>query len=70
MIQTPHFTEQKTKITFTHAGNKFKAVLPWDTNIEYVMDAFVGLLNAGGFHPDTIKEQIIAMAEEYAKERG
>ncbi len=69
MIQTPHFTEQKTKITFTHAGNKFKAVLPWDTNIEYVMDAFVGLLDAAGYHEDTIKDEVIAWGEIFLKER-
>jgi hypothetical protein len=69
MIQQPHFTEQKTKISITHAGNKFKAILPWDADIESVLDSLIGLLVASGFHTDTIEEAFIARGEQYAKER-
>ena len=66
---SPHFTEQKTKISITHAGNKFKAILPWDADLETVFDTFLGLLDAAGWEPDTVKDEVIAWAEVYAKER-
>ena len=64
-----HFTEQKTKISITHHGDKFKAELAWDANLENVFDAFMGLLNAAGFHPDSIKDMIVELGEEYKKEQ-
>jgi hypothetical protein len=68
MIQQPHFTEQKTKISITHAGNKFKAILPWDADIESVLDSLIGLLVAAGFHTDTIKEAFIDRGVQYSKD--
>jgi len=62
-----HFTEQKTKLSITHAGNKYKAVLPWDANIESVFDALFGLLVAAGYHQDSIEDEIISWAEEFKK---
>ena len=69
MIQQPHFTEQKTKISITHAGNKFKAILPWDADLETVFGTFLGLLNAAGYHQDSIKDEVISWAESFEKDR-
>jgi hypothetical protein len=69
MNQKPHFTEQKTKISITHAGNKFKAILPWDADLETIFDSLFALLNAAGWGQDTIKNEVISWAETYVKEQ-
>ncbi len=65
----PHFTEQKTKISITHAGNKFKAILPWDADLETIFDSIFGLLDAAGYHQDAIKDEVISWGEVFLKER-
>jgi len=65
---TPHFVEQKTKISIAHAGNKFKAELPWDSDLVSVLDAIVGLLIASGWSAETVQNAIIDMGEEYKKD--
>jgi hypothetical protein len=57
--------EEPNKITIENHGQKFTAEFNhFDTTVEEVLDAFIGLMVAAGYYLDSIEEYIKERANE------
>ena len=54
-----------TKLIIEHADNKITAELPWDANLDDLLDAFYGLCVAHTYHPISI----LTHMEDWLRER-
>lgn len=54
----------KTIISLEHAGYKHTSELPWDANLDDLLNAFFGLCVSATFYPNNILECMKEFAEE------
>lgn len=53
-----------TKLSFEHHDKKYTAELPWDANMDMVIETVYGLCTCMGFLPSTIIQGMAEFAEE------
>jgi len=54
---------QKTTLVFEREGVSFKADLPWDADVDMVMNAFTALMIGMGYMKGSIDDWIVQSAE-------
>jgi hypothetical protein len=59
-----NMTNDFTVLEFKHAGFVHTATLPWDANMEDILQSFYGLCVASGWMPSTVLEAMHNFATE------
>jgi|688.fasta_scaffold685610_3 hypothetical protein len=57
-------TPEPSIISISSHGDKFTAEIAWDASVDDMFNAFRGLMICAGYHPGSIENYTIELAEE------